>query len=272
MTHAKIHPTAIIDPRATLADNVSVGPYTIIQGPVDIARATVIHAHCILKGPTRIGADCEIGPRPMLAATPSIFTTTAAWKPGSSSATGNVIRESASLHRATGPASKTPPRRHRASSWPARTSSRLGLGENVICANGALIAGHVTIGDRAFLSGGVGIHQFVRVGRLAIIGGNEITTADIPPSPPPATAVSKATTPSAQARRHPQALALCHSQGLPLLSQQPHPSCVIRAIKETCPTSPKSGDSRLRRLHQAGHSPQRALFEIAGEKDGNGDD
>ena len=58
----KIHPTAIVDPRATLAEDVSVGPYTIIEGAVEIGPRTVIHAHCVLKGPTRIGSDNQIGP------------------------------------------------------------------------------------------------------------------------------------------------------------------------------------------------------------------
>lgn len=178
-----IHPTAVIHPRATLGQDVNIGPYTIIEGPVEIGARTIIEGHCVLKGPTRIGADCRIGPAAHVGTDPQHLHYDATQETWLVIGDHTVIRESASLHRAT-----------KAGIENATTvgnrcflmaCSHIGhdtrLGNNVILANAVLLAGHVTVGDGVFLAGGAGVHQFVRIGRLAIMSGNEIATRDVPP-------------------------------------------------------------------------------------------
>jgi UDP-N-acetylglucosamine acyltransferase len=181
MTH--IHPTALIDPRATLAPGVRVGPYTVIDGPVEIGPRTVVHSHCVIKGPTRIGADCEIGPAAHVGTDPQHLHYDRSLETWLVVGDHTVIRESASVHRATKPGIENATRVGERCLLMA--CSHVGhdtrLGNNVILANAVLLAGHVTIGDGAFLAGGAGVHQFVRVGRLAILSGNEIATRDVPP-------------------------------------------------------------------------------------------
>jgi UDP-N-acetylglucosamine acyltransferase len=178
-----LHPTAIIDPRASLAGDVSVGPYTVIEGPVEIGPRTIILSHCVLKGPTRIGADCEIGPAAHVGADPQHLNYDRAQETWLTIGDHTVIRESASLHRATKPGIENATRI--GNRCLLMSCSHVGhdtrLGDNVILANAALLAGHVTVGDNVFLAGGAGVHQFVRIGRLAILSGNEIVTRDIPP-------------------------------------------------------------------------------------------
>jgi UDP-N-acetylglucosamine acyltransferase len=178
-----IHPTAIIDPRATLGDDVSVGPYTLIEGPVEIGARTIVHSHCVLKGPTRIGVDCEIGPAAHVGTDPQHLNYDRTQETWLTVGDGTVIRESASVHRATKPGIENATRV--GDRCLLMACSHVGhdtrLGNNVILANAVLLAGHVSVGDNAFLAGGAGVHQFVRIGRLAILSGNEIATRDVPP-------------------------------------------------------------------------------------------
>jgi UDP-N-acetylglucosamine acyltransferase len=94
-----------------------------------------------------------------------------------------VIRESASLHRATkaGIENATTVGHHCFLMACSHVGHDTQLGNHVILANAVLLAGHVTVGDNVFLAGGAGVHQFVRIGRLAIMSGNEIATRDVPP-------------------------------------------------------------------------------------------
>ncbi len=178
-----IHPTAIIDPRATLADDVSVGPYTFIDGPVEIGARTIIYSHCVIKGPSRIGADCEIGPAAHVGTDPQHLNYDRSQETWLIVGDRTVIRESASVHRATKPGIENATRVGNRCLLMACSHIGHGtrVGDNVILANAALLAGHVTVGDNVFLAGGVGVHQFVRIGRLAILSGNEIATRDVPP-------------------------------------------------------------------------------------------
>ena len=179
---SQIHPTAIVDSQAELAGDVTVGAYSIITGPVRIGTATVIHPHSHIQGKTVIGSGCTIGPTAFvglppqhLRADPEIGQTII----------GNrvIVRETATIHRSTAAGDDH--------------ATRLGddcfimggvhighdcvLEQGVIMANAALLGGHCLIGRKAFLGGGCTIHQFVRIGRLAIIAGGEPSSQDVPP-------------------------------------------------------------------------------------------
>jgi UDP-N-acetylglucosamine acyltransferase len=177
-----IHPTAIVDPQVELADDVTIGAYCIITGPVKIGDGSVIHPHTQVAGKTRIGRACQIGPAAYIGLPPQHLR--ADLEIGQLIIGDRVIiREIATLHRST-----TAGEEH---------ATRIGddcflmagvhvghdsvLADHVTCANNVLVGGHCRIGSRAFLGGGTAFHQFVRVGRLAIISGVEPVTQDVPP-------------------------------------------------------------------------------------------
>jgi UDP-N-acetylglucosamine acyltransferase len=177
-----IHPTAIIDSRAELMDDVAVQAYCIIEGPVQIGRGTIVRAHTHLQGPTKIGEDCRIGPAAYVGLPPQHRTADATI--GELIVGDRVeIRETATVHRSI--------------NLGADDATRIGndcyimagahvghdsvLGEFVTLANAVLLGGHVRIDSRAFIGGGVTVHQHVRIGRLVIVGGNEIVTQDVLP-------------------------------------------------------------------------------------------
>ncbi|PAU89639.1 acyl-[acyl-carrier-protein]--UDP-N-acetylglucosamine O-acyltransferase [Pseudomonas sp. WN033] len=177
---SRIHPQAIVDPSARLADDVEVGPWTLIGPEVEIGAGSVIGSHVVIKGPTRIGRnnrifqfasvgeDCqdkkyngeptrlEIGDN-------------------------NVIREGCTIHRGT---------------VQDQGVTRIGsnnllmayvhvahdcvVGDNIIMANNATIAGHVQIGNGAILGGYTTVHQFCHIGAFAMSAANSAVFKDIP--------------------------------------------------------------------------------------------
>ena len=179
---ATIHPTAIVDPRAELADGVSIGAYSIIKGPVHLAADTIVHEHTHIHGKTYIGQRCELGPTAFIGLNPQHLT--ADLTIGELEIGDNVvIRETATVHRSTAAG------RERATKignncflmGGVHIAHDCELGEAVILANSALLGGHCKVGSQAFLGGGSALHQFVRIGRLAIVGGNETCTQEVPP-------------------------------------------------------------------------------------------
>jgi UDP-N-acetylglucosamine acyltransferase len=178
----QIHPTAIVDRRAELADDVSIGAYSIIKGAVTLGPGTIVHEHSHIHGHSVLGSNCKIGPGAYVGLPPQHLKFDGE---NSSLLIGNnvIIRETASVHRAIHPGLENA----------TRVSDRcliMGgchvahdcvVGQDVVMANSALLGGHCHVADRAFIGGGVTLHQFVRVGRLAIIAGNEAISHDVPP-------------------------------------------------------------------------------------------
>jgi len=178
----KIHPTAIVDPKAELADDVEIGAYSMVKGHVVVGPGTVIHEHSHLHGHTVIGHGCRIGPAAYVGFDPQ--HTKYKGEP-TSLVVGNevTIRELVTLNRAFTPGIDHATRIGNGCYLMA--ASHVGhdcqVGENVTIANGALLGGHVIIGERAFLGGGASFHQFVRIGRLAVVGGTQGLAQDVPP-------------------------------------------------------------------------------------------
>jgi UDP-N-acetylglucosamine acyltransferase len=180
-----IHPTAIIDPAAKLADDVTVGAYSIIKGDVEIGAGSIVHEHTVLAGSTIIGKNCTIGPAAYVGMDPQHLRFMADANAPTYLVIGDnvIIRESARIHRSTKPGVENATRI--GDNCFIMGSAHIGhdcvVDPDVTMADGSMLGGHVTIGAKAFLGGGVAIHQFVRVGRLAIISGNEAFSNDIPP-------------------------------------------------------------------------------------------
>jgi UDP-N-acetylglucosamine acyltransferase len=175
-----IDPSARIGPGVELAPEVSVGPGVIIDGPSRIGAGTRILAHAYIGPFTTIGEDNLIGFGAVVGYDPQDYAFT-----GEESYTiigdHNRIREYVTIHRGTKPGSATRVGNHNflmALSHMAHNSS---LGDHVVVVNGALVGGYVEVADRAFISANCLLHQFIRVGTLAIMRGGSRASRDIPP-------------------------------------------------------------------------------------------
>lgn len=182
----KIHPTAIVDAQAELADDVEVGPYAIVGANVSVGAGTVILSHSILQGPMTLGAGCKVGPAACLGQDPQHLDFLTRPDPPITWLTigdRTIIREGATVHRAIKPGRENATRvgDDCLLMGAVHVAHDCRIEDRVIMANGALLGGHCQIGQRAFLGGGCTMHQFVRIGRLAIISGNEASSRDIPP-------------------------------------------------------------------------------------------
>lgn len=177
----KVHPTALIDSAAELSDNVEVGAYVVIEGPVRIGPGSCVQHHAILTGDVHLGANSQIGYGAVIGADPQDM----AFKPGTASGVrigdNNVLREYVTIHRGTAPESHTTVGEGNFLMGGVHLGHNVRLGNGVVVANSCLLAGYVEVGDRAFLGGGTVFHQFMRIGRLAMVKGGCRFGKDIPP-------------------------------------------------------------------------------------------
>jgi UDP-N-acetylglucosamine acyltransferase len=176
----QIHPTAIVDPRAELGQNVIVGPFCIVEAGVVIGEGCRLEARAIIKSRTTLGRDNEVGEGTILGGRAQHVQ---AQEPGGTLVIGdgNRIRENATIHRGWKNESVTIV----GNNCMIMTNTHIGhdarIGNHCILVNNVMIAGHVVIEDRAFMAGACGVHQFNRVGKLAMVGGMAKIKRDVPP-------------------------------------------------------------------------------------------
>lgn len=176
-----IHPTSIIDPLAQMADGVEIGPWCRIEGQVTIGAGTRLIANVHLVGPLTIGWGNTIYPFTCLGMAPQDRKYDPK-RPGAGLVIGdeNIFREGVTIHRATGDHPTTIGHRNY-----FMGNSHLGhdcvVGNDAMLANGAFMGGHAVLGDQAVLGGTSGVHQFCRVGRLALLSGLAGASSDITP-------------------------------------------------------------------------------------------
>jgi UDP-N-acetylglucosamine acyltransferase len=176
-----IHPTAIVSPQAALGENVSIGPYTVIEGDVVIGSGTNIGAHVYIDRYTRIGKDCSISPFAAIGTPPQDKKFTGE-KTEVVMGDENVIREYVTINRGTtGGGGLTTIGNQNLLMAYVHVAHDCHLGNGIIMANLATLAGHVILEDYAILNGLVAIQQFVRIGAHAYIGGKSGVLKDIPP-------------------------------------------------------------------------------------------
>jgi UDP-N-acetylglucosamine acyltransferase len=175
-----IHPTAIVDPQAQLGADVEIGPYAIIDGPVKVGDRTRVLALAHLSGDLEIGPDCQIH---MGAVLGHLAQDRGLAGKGGGVTVGarNIIREYVTVHRASKPDHRTVLGEDNFLLACSHVGHDCRVGRLNTIANGALLAGYVVVGDRAFISGNVVIHQFVKIGSLAMLGGQARVTKDVPP-------------------------------------------------------------------------------------------
>lgn len=181
MTMGSIDPRAVIDPKARLAAGVSVGPYAVIGAEVEIGAGTVVGPHVVIQGPTRIGRDnrftacASIGGQPQdkkYAGEPTTLEI----------GDRNTVFEYVTLNRGTAQDKGTT--RIGDDNWLmayVHIAHDCILGNNIIMANNATLAGHVDIEDWAILGGFTKVHQFCRIGAHSFTGMNVDITRDVPP-------------------------------------------------------------------------------------------
>lgn len=176
-----IHPTAIIATGAEIDPTCNIGPYAVIDAHVRLGPNCQVGPHVHLTGHTEIGANnefhagCVIGDAPQDAKYKSADPTRL--RIGDN----NVFREHVTIHRSNKLTEDTVLGSGNFLMAHSHVGHNSLLGSNIIVANGALIAGHVTIQDRAFISGNCLLHQFVRVGTMALMQGGSAISKDLPP-------------------------------------------------------------------------------------------
>ena len=175
-----IHPTAVIDGHAELADDVRVGPYAVIEEKVRIGRGGEIGAHAVIKRFTTIGRGTRVFEHAVLGGEPQDVKFR-----GEASrliiGDDNIIREGVTIHRARGEGCVTRVGDRNFIMIGVHIAHNCEVGDDNIFANGVALAGHISVEDHVFLSSDVGAHQFVRMGRHAMVGGKSKIVQDVLP-------------------------------------------------------------------------------------------
>jgi UDP-N-acetylglucosamine acyltransferase len=175
-----IHPLAVVHPQANIGAGVNIGPFAIVEEDVVIGEGCQIAGHAVVKNGVRIGPKNNIGEGAILGGLPQHVKCPQEVGQVAIGA-GNTIREYATIHRAMKPETATVLGDCNYLMAGAHVAHDCRIGNYVTLANNALLAGHVTVDDRAFVSGAVAVHQFCRIGRMAMLGGHARVVRDVPP-------------------------------------------------------------------------------------------
>jgi len=180
VSEVRIHPTAVVDPKARLGEGVMVGPYSVIDAGVTVGDGTVLGAHCVLTGRTTIGKRNRVFTGAVLGSEPQdvkFAGETTYLEIGDD----NVIREYVTVNPGTGEGSKTVIGNDTWLMIQSHVGHNCVVGDHVKLANGVMLGGHAVIEDNAIVGGGTPVHQFVRIGRHAMIGGGFRVVQDVAP-------------------------------------------------------------------------------------------
>ena len=175
-----IHPTAIVDASAEIADTAAVGPYCVIGPDVRIGRGTILHNHVIIQSLTTIGEDNRVYPYAVLGADPQDrkFRGERAF---CHIGDRNRIREHVTIHRGFWGRAGRPNGSDNLIMVVAHIAHDCQIGDHVTVANQVMLAGHVRVEDGANIGGGAGVHHFATVGTCSFVGGLARITRDVPP-------------------------------------------------------------------------------------------
>lgn len=174
-----IHPTALIDPRAEIGPDCEIGPYCVIGADVVLGARCRLVSHVVMEGPTRIGEGNQFYPF----ASVGLRTQDLKYKGGVTRleiGDHNTIRECVTIHRATGDGETTVIGSHNNILAGSHIGHNVVMGNHIIVSMAAL-AGHVIVEDRALVGGLSAVHQFCRVGTLAMVAGCAKIVQDVPP-------------------------------------------------------------------------------------------
>jgi len=175
-----IHPTAVVSEAARLGEGVSVGPGAVVEDDVVIGARTELRAHAVVKRYTTLGEDNTVHEGAVLGGEPQDLAFAGA-ETRLEIGHRNRVREGVTIHRASKPGAVTRVGSGCFLMAYAHVAHDNRIGDGVIVANNAGFGGYVEVHDRAFVSGGVMVHQFCRIGRLAMVGGNSTVRQDALP-------------------------------------------------------------------------------------------
>jgi len=178
---SNIHETAIVAPGAKIGKNVEIGPYAIIGENVEIGEGTVVGPHVVIKGWTTIGKNNEI-----------FHGASVGFEPQDLKFDGeksylfigddNTIRENVTIHRGTADGGgETRIGNDNLIMAYCHVAHDCQLGSHIVMSNATNLAGHVVIEDHTVIAGMVGVHQFVRIGKISMIGAHSRVVNDVPP-------------------------------------------------------------------------------------------
>ena len=177
---AKIHNFAVVHPNAKIGKNVEIGPFTVIGENVEIDEGTIVGPSVVITGWTKIGMVCHIFLGASIGEVP-LDLKFAGEKSYTVIGNRTKIHEFCTIHRATGEGEVTKIGDDCLLMAYVHVAHNCILGNNVIMANAAMVAGHVVVEDRAIIGGKAGVHQFVRVGKHAMISGMSRNIHDVVP-------------------------------------------------------------------------------------------
>ena len=176
----QIHPTAVVDPKAELAAGVVIGPGAVVGPEVVIGENTWIGPHAVLDGRLTLGRDNKVFPGACLGLPPQDLKYRGA-NTEVLIGDGNTLRECVTINRATEEGEVTRIGNGNLLMAYCHLGHNCDLGNNIVMSNAIQVAGHVVIEDRAVIGGCLGIHQFVHIGGMAMVGGMTRVDRDVPP-------------------------------------------------------------------------------------------
>lgn len=177
---AKIHPLAVVSPDAEIGLDVVIGPFCVVESGAKIGPGCVLASHVVVKAGTSLGADCVVGEGSVIGGLAQH-----AHPPGPPGKVEigerNIFREHCTVHRSLYADRSTQVGNDNFFMGGTHIAHDCVLQDRIICANYATLGGHVLVEERAFVSGLVAVHQFCRIGKLAMVGGLARITRDVPP-------------------------------------------------------------------------------------------
>lgn len=175
-----IHPLAVVSPYAELGANVRIGPFCVVEAGVVLGDGCQLLGRVTVKSGTVVGRDNLVFEGTVLGGMPQHIHMPE--HPGVTRiGDGNVFRENATVHRSLEAGRETRVGNCCLFMVGAHVAHDCVVGDNVVLTNGSMLGGHVTVGDKANLGGASAVHQFCRIGRLAMIGGMARVIRDVPP-------------------------------------------------------------------------------------------
>ncbi|WOO40136.1 acyl-ACP--UDP-N-acetylglucosamine O-acyltransferase [Rubellicoccus peritrichatus] len=177
---AKIHPTAIIEDGAQIADNVTIGAYAYIGAEVSIGAGTMVEHHATVDGFTEMGDDNQVFPYAFIGGKTHDLKYTGG-KPGLKIGSRNVFREYSTVHLATNDAEFTILGDDNVILAYSHVAHDCIIGNHLVMSSHAALGGHVLVGNHCNIGWGVGLHQFCRIGDHAMAGACSKVVQDVPP-------------------------------------------------------------------------------------------
>ncbi|MBT8037672.1 MAG: acyl-ACP--UDP-N-acetylglucosamine O-acyltransferase [Verrucomicrobiae bacterium] len=177
----EIHATAIVSESARLAEDVTVGPFAMIDAGVEIGRGCTVGGHAWITGGTVMGTGNAIGYGTIIGADPQDNSFDPATKCNVVIGKDNRIREYVTIHRSASAGGSTTVGDSNFLMTGVHLGHDVQMGNHNNLANNVLLAGHIVLGDYIFLGGGGGFHQFIQIGDYAIVQGNAVVSRDVPP-------------------------------------------------------------------------------------------